>query len=81
MDQPMKIISDGIWEYPNGSSPSQSAYTMLELQMVIIFAVTQAFHFILKQLGFPYFISQVMVCPFSMLIIVFLLLLSVYRSC
>ncbi|KAK7333785.1 hypothetical protein VNO80_30564 [Phaseolus coccineus] len=60
MDQPMKIISDGIWEYPNGSPPSQSAYTMLELQIVTIFAVTQAFHFILKQLGFPYFVSQVM---------------------
>ncbi|KAG2394632.1 Cation/H(+) antiporter 4 Protein [Vigna angularis] len=60
MDQPMKIISDGIWNHPNGSSPAQSAYTMLQIQMVIIFAITQAFHFILKQFGFPYFVSQVM---------------------
>lgn len=70
MDQPMKIISDGIWNHPNGSSPTQSAYTMLQIQMVIIFAITQAFHFILKQFGFPYFVSQVMVCPFSLLIII-----------
>ncbi|RDY10860.1 Cation/H(+) antiporter 4, partial [Mucuna pruriens] len=60
MNQPMKIISDGIWSQRSGAIPSQSAFTMLELQIVTIFAVTQGFHFILKRLGVPYFVSQVM---------------------
>lgn len=60
MDQPMKIISNGIWTHHLGAIPSQSAFTMLELQIVTIFVVTQCFHFILKRLGFPYFVSQIM---------------------
>nr|KYP45473.1 K(+)/H(+) antiporter 13 [Cajanus cajan] len=58
----MTIISDGIWSGHNhiGSIPSKSAFTMLELQIVIIFAVTQGFHFFLKRIGIPYFVSQVM---------------------
>jgi len=61
MNQPMKIISDGIWTPENGAIPSESAFTVLELQIVTIFVVTQGFHFILKRLGIPYFVSQVMV--------------------
>ncbi|CAJ1964603.1 unnamed protein product [Sphenostylis stenocarpa] len=60
MNQPMKIVSDGIWNPHASAIPSQSAYTMLQLQMVIIFIVTQAIHFILKQFGIPPFVSQVM---------------------
>ncbi|TKY46630.1 Cation/H(+) antiporter 4 [Spatholobus suberectus] len=60
LDQPMKIVSNGIFNNHNGAIPSQSAFTMLELQIVIIFAVTQGFHFILKRIGAPYFVSQVM---------------------
>ncbi|KAH1189277.1 Cation/H(+) antiporter 4 [Glycine max] len=60
MNQPMKIISDGIWTPENGAIPSESAFTVLELQIVTIFVVTQGFHFILKRLGIPYFVSQVM---------------------
>ncbi|KAK7401003.1 hypothetical protein VNO78_12312 [Psophocarpus tetragonolobus] len=60
IDQPMKIVSDGIWSSNNGASPMESAFTLLELQMVIIFAITQGCHFILKRLGIPYFVSQVM---------------------
>ncbi|KAK7401011.1 hypothetical protein VNO78_12321 [Psophocarpus tetragonolobus] len=60
ISQPMKIISDGIWTPNEGSKPLESAFTMLELQIVVIFAITQCFHFILKQLGIPYLVSQVM---------------------
>jgi len=58
---PMKIISDGIWTQHGSALPTQYSYTMLELQIVIIFVVTQGFHFILSRLGVPYFVSQVMV--------------------
>ncbi|ESW18163.1 hypothetical protein PHAVU_006G018300 [Phaseolus vulgaris] len=59
VNHPMKIVSDGMWSHAS-SIPSQSSYTILQLQIVIIFIVTQSFHFILKQLGIPYFVSQVM---------------------
>ncbi|KAK7401012.1 hypothetical protein VNO78_12322 [Psophocarpus tetragonolobus] len=58
--QPLKIVSDGIWTSNEGSKPLESAFTMLELQIVIIFAITQLFHVILKRLGIPLFVSQVM---------------------
>ncbi|RDY10865.1 Cation/H(+) antiporter 4, partial [Mucuna pruriens] len=60
IEKPMNIISDGIWTHPTGAIPSKSAFTIVELQIAIIFLVTQGFHFILKRLGIPYFVSQVM---------------------
>ncbi|KAK7316634.1 hypothetical protein RJT34_00249 [Clitoria ternatea] len=57
--QPLSIISDGIWT-DIGTKPSQSTFTLLELQIIVIFLVTQAFNFPLKRLGFPHFVSQVM---------------------
>ncbi|KAK7304881.1 hypothetical protein VNO77_42774 [Canavalia gladiata] len=58
--QPMKIVSEGIWTNHTYHIPSQSAFTMLELQIITIFLITQTFHFLLKRLGVPYFVSQVM---------------------
>lgn len=63
IDLPPKITSEGIWaSHTTGASPSHSSFTILELQIISIFVTTQSFHFFLKRLGFPYFISQVMVC-------------------
>ncbi|KAJ1384120.1 Sodium/solute symporter superfamily [Sesbania bispinosa] len=59
IDQPQKLISDGIWAN-NHAFPSKSTFTMLELQILVIFMITQSFHFLLKPMGFPYFVSQVM---------------------
>jgi len=80
VNHPMKIISDGILNHHASAIPSQSSFTMLELQFVIIFVITQSFHFILKRLGIPYFVSQVMVgiYPFILYIVInFLLLVSI----
>ncbi|KOM51901.1 hypothetical protein LR48_Vigan09g056000 [Vigna angularis] len=60
VNHPMKIISDGIWTQHGSALPTQYSYTMLELQILIIFVVTQGFHFILNRLGVPFFVSQVM---------------------
>ncbi|XP_061370601.1 cation/H(+) antiporter 4-like [Gastrolobium bilobum] len=60
VDEP-KIVSDGIWaNRTTGALPTHSTFTMLELQILIIFVITQIFHFSFKRLGLPYFISQVM---------------------
>ncbi|KAL2322318.1 hypothetical protein Fmac_026697 [Flemingia macrophylla] len=63
-EQPMKVVSNGIWSNDSGHHiqfiPSQSAFTIFELQILVIFVVTQGFHFILKRIGIPYFVSQVM---------------------
>ena len=61
INQPMKVVSDGIWTQHSGAGPSQSAFTLLEMQIVIIFAVTQGFHFIFKRYSIPFFVSQTMV--------------------
>jgi len=80
VNHPMKIVSDGMWSHAS-SIPSQSSYTILQLQIVIIFIVTQSFHFILKQLGIPYFVSQVMVGIYPLfyiyILITFILLVSI----
>ncbi|KAK7304882.1 hypothetical protein VNO77_42775 [Canavalia gladiata] len=59
---PPDITSNGVFEIDdNGASTLlQHPLTILELQIVTIFAITQCFHFLLKRLELPYFISSVM---------------------
>lgn len=62
MDMPPKIVSDGIWaNRDHGVKPMKSTLPLLELQILTIFAITQCFHLVLKRLGVPYFVSQIMV--------------------
>ncbi|XP_058782450.1 cation/H(+) antiporter 4-like [Vicia villosa] len=59
IEQPQMIIAEGIWA-SHTIVPPKSSFTMLEIQIIIIFFITQFFHFFLKRLGFSCFISQVM---------------------
>lgn len=59
---PPNIVSDGIWGgQENGRVPLKSALPMFELQVVIIFIITQICNFFLRRLDFPEFIGQMMV--------------------
>ncbi|XP_020229513.1 cation/H(+) antiporter 4 [Cajanus cajan] len=61
IEMPPKIVSDGMWGDPTyGALPHKSTMPLLQLQIITIFVITQCFHTILKHLGFPYFVSQVM---------------------
>ncbi|XP_061373033.1 cation/H(+) antiporter 4-like [Gastrolobium bilobum] len=58
---PPNIVSDGLWGGQiNGRVPMKSSFPLFELQMLVIFAVTQICQFFLKYLNFPLFISQMM---------------------
>nr|KYP35633.1 K(+)/H(+) antiporter 13 [Cajanus cajan] len=58
---PPKIISDGMWSNStSGILPHRATMPILELQIITIFLITQFFHTILKRMGFPYFVSQIM---------------------
>jgi len=62
IDMPPKVVSDGIWaNHDQVAKPMQSTLPLLELQILTIFAITQCFHLVLKRLGVPYFVSQIMV--------------------
>ncbi|XP_019432096.1 PREDICTED: cation/H(+) antiporter 3-like [Lupinus angustifolius] len=61
LELPPNVVSDGIWaSHTTGALPSISSFTILELQIITIFTVTQSFHFFLKRTGLPYLVSQVM---------------------
>lgn len=62
VDKPPKVVSDGIWANRDyGVKPMKTTLPLLELQILTIFAITQCFHMVLKRLGVPYFVSQIMV--------------------
>lgn len=62
IDMPPKVVSDGFWaNHPQAAKPMQSTLPLLELQILTIFAITQCFHLVLKRLGVPYFVSQILV--------------------
>ncbi|KAK7339134.1 hypothetical protein VNO77_19780 [Canavalia gladiata] len=61
IDIPARVVSDGIWGNTTyGALPSKATLPILETQILTIFTITQCFHLVLKRLGFPYFVSQVM---------------------
>ncbi|XP_027368556.1 cation/H(+) antiporter 4-like [Abrus precatorius] len=61
VDMPPKIVSDGLWgNTAYAALPSRATLPLLELQIISIFTITQCFHWVLKRLGFPYFVSQIM---------------------
>ncbi|XP_058734126.1 cation/H(+) antiporter 4-like [Vicia villosa] len=58
---PPNIVSDGIWGgQDNGRVPLRSALPIFELQVVVIFIITQICNFFLRRLHFPEFIGQMM---------------------
>ncbi|XP_061369170.1 cation/H(+) antiporter 4-like [Gastrolobium bilobum] len=60
-DAPPHTVSDGLWGgKENGRTPMKSFLPMFELQVLIIFALTQIFRLLLKPLVLPQFISQMM---------------------
>ncbi|RDX65266.1 Cation/H(+) antiporter 4, partial [Mucuna pruriens] len=76
VDMPPKIISDGIWgDTTYGAVPTRATMPLLQLQILTIFVITNCFHSVLKRLGFPYFVSQIMVRPLA-----FYLLLSFFLA-
>ncbi|KAL5101558.1 hypothetical protein RYX36_005885 [Vicia faba] len=61
IDMPPRVVSDGIWANRDyGVKPMKTTLPLLELQILTIFAITQSFHLVLKRLGVPYFVSQIM---------------------
>ncbi|RHN45732.1 putative cation/H+ exchanger [Medicago truncatula] len=61
INMPPKVTSDGNWaNHDQAAMPMQSTLPLLELQILTIFAITQCFHLVLKRLGVPYFVSQIM---------------------
>lgn len=59
---PPNIVSDGLWGGQlNGRIPSKSSLPVFELQVIVIFAITQICNFLLKRLDFPEFIGQILV--------------------
>ncbi|CAI8618590.1 unnamed protein product [Vicia faba] len=58
---PPNIVSDGFWGgNHNGRFPLKSALTLFELQVLIIFTITQICNFFLRRLDFPEFIGQML---------------------
>ncbi|WJX33323.1 hypothetical protein P8452_21539 [Trifolium repens] len=58
-DAPPHIVSDGLWGgKENGRTPMRSFFPMFELQLLIIFVLTQICSFLLKPLKLPQFIVQ-----------------------
>ncbi|KAK2384217.1 cation/H antiporter [Trifolium repens] len=58
---PPNIVSDGFWGGQiNGRVPSKSSLPMFEMQVLVIFTITQIFNLFLKRLDFPEFIGQMM---------------------
>ncbi|WJX39389.1 hypothetical protein P8452_26936 [Trifolium repens] len=58
-DAPPHIVSDGLWGgKENGRTPMRSFFPMFELQVLIIFILTQICSFLLKPLKLPQFIVQ-----------------------
>ncbi|KAI4347657.1 hypothetical protein L6164_008449 [Bauhinia variegata] len=56
---PPYIVSDGIWgNHVDSWSPMKSSVPVFEFQMIVIFVITQLGHLILKRLGFPHLVSQ-----------------------
>ncbi|EEF38951.1 monovalent cation:proton antiporter, putative [Ricinus communis] len=56
---PPNINSNGIWENINSpNSVLTYSLPLLQLQIIMIFFITQACHFVLKHFGFPIIISQ-----------------------
>ncbi|TKY47832.1 Cation/H(+) antiporter 4 [Spatholobus suberectus] len=61
IDAPPHIVSDGLWGGgKNGRTPMKSFLPLFELQVLLIFAITQICRLLLKPLGLPIFISQMM---------------------
>ncbi|KAL2316906.1 hypothetical protein Fmac_030782 [Flemingia macrophylla] len=61
IEMPAKVISDGLWRNTsNGALPFKATMPVLQLQVITIFLITQFFHTVLKRLGIPYFVSQMM---------------------
>ena len=62
---PSKINSLGLATYfaEGGKDYDMLGYSMpnIQLQLTVIFFITQAFHFVLKRIGFPAIISQILV--------------------
>jgi len=62
IDMPPKVVSGGLWaNHRQAAKPMESNLPLLELQILTIFAITQCFHLILKRIGVPYFVSQILV--------------------
>ncbi|KAK7400094.1 hypothetical protein VNO78_11294 [Psophocarpus tetragonolobus] len=56
---PPNIVSDGLWgDQLNSRIPMKSSLPLFELQLLIIFAVTQICRYILKSFDLPQFIPQ-----------------------
>ncbi len=66
IESPPPIVSDGLWgDHVNGKGPMKSFLPMFELQLIIIFALTQICSFLLKPLRLPQFLPQMIVSKFS----------------
>lgn len=65
LDAPPHIVSDGLWRSrsQNPRTPMRSFLPLFELQVLLIFALTQICRLILVPFKVPLFISQMMVCP------------------
>jgi len=62
IDAPPPIVSNGLWGgHENGRTPMKFFFPMFELQLVIIFALTQICSFLLKPWRLPQFLSQMIV--------------------
>jgi len=64
LDAPPHIVSDGLWRSSpqNTRTPMRSFLPLFELQVLLIFAITQICRLILMPFKVPLFISQMMVC-------------------
>ncbi|KEH25144.1 putative cation/H+ exchanger [Medicago truncatula] len=59
---PPNIVSDGIWGGPDSRrNPMKSALPVFEMQLLVIFTITQICNFFLKRLHFPAFIAPMLV--------------------
>ena len=62
---PPNIVSDGIWGGPGSRrNPMKSALPVFEMQLLVIFTITQICNFFLKRLHFPAFIAPMIVSAF-----------------
>lgn len=74
---PPKVHSLGLWE---NKDPFTYSVPALEVQMVVIFALTHLLHYPLKRLGIPKLFSEIMVNFVSFLSLPFFSLIFLYSE-
>jgi hypothetical protein len=62
IELPTMDNSQGLWNYIISGPVKFLPLQIIQLEMVVIFGITQASHYVLKRFGIPRFTTQLLVC-------------------